>query len=110
MVLTNSRFTSQVFRQAFPSLSSVRTQVLYPCVELPKEKLPWSKVGSRFVFLSINRFERKKELDLLLKALPYFARLDVPVDSVEVTIAGGWDARLAENVEYHKELQQLAKV
>ncbi|KAL3821258.1 hypothetical protein ACJIZ3_007163 [Penstemon smallii] len=69
----------------------------------------------RLNFLSINRFERKKNIELAISA---FARLftnqsDI-VESdnnkeVSLTIAGGFDKRLRENVEYLEELKNLAE-
>jgi alpha-1,3/alpha-1,6-mannosyltransferase len=56
------------------------------------------------VFLSINRFERKKGLSLALRALAELRASDDPVD-VRLVLAGGYDARLPENVEHLAELR-----
>ena len=56
------------------------------------------------MLLSINRFERKKNI---LLAIESFARLCArhPADpSLQLVVAGGYDTRVAENVEYHREL------
>ncbi|RYQ99483.1 hypothetical protein Ahy_B07g087417 isoform A [Arachis hypogaea] len=58
----------------------------------------------RLNFLSINRFERKKNIELAISA---FAMLHSPEASL--TIAGGFDIRLKENVEYLEELKALAE-
>ena len=77
-VLVNSNFTAQVFRSTFRSLVHVQPTVLYPSLNFsafdrPPEDLedvvpPQAKV----VFLSINRYERKKNLPLAIRA---FSRL-----------------------------------
>lgn len=64
-------------------------------------------------FLSINRFERKKNLGLAISA---FALLRSVVSKqhgdalqeASLTVAGGYDKRLKENVEYLEELKRLA--
>lgn len=52
---------------------------------------------------SLNRYERKKDIPLALKAC---AGLKKPA---KVVIAGGYDERVLENVEHHLELVNLAK-
>lgn len=66
------------------------------------------------LFVSINRYERKKAVSTAILALKHS---DVPLEckkgvSVEqgkythakLLVAGGWDERVSENVEYHNEL------
>ena len=65
-------------------------------------------VNSGTFFLSINRFERKKNLELALKAFAHF-RLSprkCAADRVILVLAGGFDKRLKENVEYFKQLKR----
>ncbi|KAI7350268.1 hypothetical protein KC336_g22600, partial [Hortaea werneckii] len=60
----------------------------------------------RKVLLSINRFERKKNLDLAINA---YAGLSPEERSQSLlVIAGGYDPRSNENAAYHKDLQHLA--
>ena len=64
---------------------------------------PW---GGKPFLLSINRFERKKDVALAIRA---FAGL--PPDrrgGTRLVVAGGYDSRVAENVAYHRELEALA--
>jgi len=72
---------------------------------LPRSEAP---TAARPTILSINRFERKKELRVAVDALAAM-RAGAPPGSVERTarlvMAGGYDPRLAENVEYHAELR-----
>nr|CCC47538.1 putative glycosyltransferase ALG2, fragment [Trypanosoma vivax Y486] len=62
------------------------------------------------VILSINRYERKKNLALAIEA---FAHVVSTTESCStrsplLVLAGGYDPRLAENVSHFKELQNLA--
>jgi alpha-1,3/alpha-1,6-mannosyltransferase len=58
---------------------------------------------SDVVITSLNRYERKKDIPLALKAL---SKVKKPATLV---IAGGYDERVLENVEHHLELVNLAK-
>lgn len=72
-----------------------------PSLEI--EPLPWAQDG---IILSINRFERKKDIALALHA---FARLPASRrKTAKLILAGGYDPRVAENVTYHTELTTLA--
>ncbi|XP_067866601.1 alpha-1,3/1,6-mannosyltransferase ALG2 [Heterodontus francisci] len=116
LVVVNSKFTAGVFKRTFSSLSHLETDVLYPSLNFAAfdteltdsdELLP---PGKEFVFLSINRFERKKNLGLALEAL--YALHDrlalADWDRVHLVMAGGYDERVVENVEHYQELQQTA--
>ena len=73
-VLVNSNFTAQVFRATFTSLAAIPLTVLYPSLNFSAfDKPPESLDGiipprAKTVFLSINRFERKKNLTLAISA------------------------------------------
>lgn len=54
------------------------------------------------------RFERKKGIDLALKALHELHQRK-PGSNAMLVVAGGYDVRLAENREHLVELQQLAQ-
>ena len=63
------------------------------------------------VFLSINRYERKKNLALAIEA---FAKALNKINTKErsklhLVLAGGYDERVVENKEYYLELRQLAE-
>ncbi|PNS18830.1 Alpha-1,3/1,6-mannosyltransferase ALG2 [Sphaceloma murrayae] len=109
-IVVNSKFTGGVVKSAFPSLRSRKLKVVYPCVDV--EALADHVKGkptlwpSRRVFLSINRFERKKDVALAIRA---FSKLgDEDKKSSLLVIAGGYDSRVPENVSYLQELQALA--
>lgn len=55
------------------------------------------------VITSLNRYERKKDIPLAIKACQ-----NLPLGTMLV-IAGGYDPRVLENVEHHLELVNLAK-
>lgn len=58
-------------------------------------------------FLSINRYERKKNLGLAVEA---FSRLPAAERAgTRLVMAGGFDTRVEENVEHYKELDQLVE-
>ncbi|KAG5912644.1 Alpha-1,3-mannosyltransferase-like protein, partial [Claviceps africana] len=80
-VAVNSTFTRGIVAQTWPGLASrVVTNVVYPCVDT---NVPTDKVGggertegdATKLILSINRFERKKDIGLAIRA---FARIPEP--------------------------------
>jgi len=107
-VLVNSKFTSSVFHDTFTRLGNKKPQVLYPSLAtdmfIGDGSKPGSLEGEMLTFLSINRFERKKNIGLAIKA---FARLGNV--RARLVVAGGYDHRVVENVEHYKELVNLAK-
>ncbi|KAL8571886.1 hypothetical protein ACOMHN_011478 [Nucella lapillus] len=111
-VLVNSQFTAGVFHQTFQSLRHVTPEVLYPIPDFSAFQKPIEPVGDdlvpsgeRLVFLSINRYERKKNLPLAIKA---FGLLRAEKKAGHLVMAGGYDDRVRENVEHYQELKQLA--
>lgn len=112
VVLVNSQFTGQVFVEAFPSLKNVPIRVAYPTVSFALLDSPLEgsleDVGigfDRVVFLSLNRYERKKNVGLAIRALG-LAKEQV---SAHLVVAGGYDQRCRENVEHYEELKSLAE-
>ncbi|KAI1754709.1 hypothetical protein F4782DRAFT_456851 [Xylaria castorea] len=110
-IAVNSNFTKGVVSQTWPALARQKELwTVYPCVDTkpkarnPEEKPLWN--GMKYV-LSINRFERKKDIALAIKA---FAGLSKQQRAgVRLAVAGGYDPRVAENVGYHNELVKLAE-
>lgn len=118
-ILVNSRFTQDVFKNTFRRLSVV-PDVLYPSIntnyfdnEKPVDlkdlnlKLPDQSI----IILSINRYERKKNIKLAISALSESKKLikNCSWEKVHLVIAGGYDRRVEENVEYHDELVEFSK-
>ncbi|XP_076947891.1 uncharacterized protein LOC143619961 [Bidens hawaiensis] len=104
LILVNSKFTASTFAATFKRLDSrgIKPAVLYPAVNVDQFSQP---NGYTLNFLSINRFERKKNIDLAISA---FAMLDSR--DMTLTIAGGFDQRLRENVDYLEQLKLLAEI
>ncbi|KAI1329389.1 hypothetical protein F5Y16DRAFT_108732 [Xylariaceae sp. FL0255] len=111
-IAVNSTFTKGIVSQTWPTLARQRElEVVYPCVHIKSkdESLSDGKPlwGGMKFFLSINRFERKKDVALAIKA---FAGLSKESrKGVRLAVAGGYDPRVSENVSYHKELVDLAE-
>ncbi|KAM0997996.1 hypothetical protein ACFX13_007914 [Malus domestica] len=114
-ILVNSKFTASMFAKTFKHLAArgIQPAVLYPAVNVNQFNEPANSF--RLNFLSINRFERKKNIDLAISAFALLRTLEGDVlqgpDLAEasLTIAGGFDNRLRENVEYLEELRSLAE-
>ncbi|KAL2651401.1 hypothetical protein R1flu_019529 [Riccia fluitans] len=122
LVLVNSEFTATTFGETFKSLHSkgIRPSVLYPAVDVRQFYTQTESSNSEPFFLSINRFERKKNIGLAISAFAAVTRelsavhvykehdeIAASVD-VRLVVAGGYDERLAENREYLEELKTLA--
>lgn len=66
--------------------------------------------GTSCLFLSLNRYERKKNLGLALEALAAL-RSSLPPGQetgTHLVMAGGYDDRVTENVQHFTELKELA--
>ena len=133
LIAVNSNFTRGEVAAAFPTLTSSATsgttaaqqddgyiQVLYPPIDLNKfidpdfeskqRNVQDGKIGPIF---SLNRFERKKNVNILLRAYAKLRR-DCAHEKKKtkaipnLVIAGGYDPRNVENVEHLVELKRLA--
>lgn len=127
-VLVNSEFTASTFGSTFRRLQArgLHPAVLYPAVDVhqfdnvlhdpPDVTFISGLPADGQIFLSINRFERKKNIDLAIKAFATLMRQQenalvssVRRENVRLVVTGGYDKRLAENREYLQELRTLAK-
>jgi len=110
VVLVNSLFTKGVFQNTFSRLPHISPQVLYPSLAMHmfegKGSRPTEVVDNPSIttFLSLNRYERKKNIGLAIRA---FARLGKT--SARLIVAGGYDSRVTENVQHFTELVSLAE-
>lgn len=95
-LLVNSKFTASVVAEAFPLLGT--PTVLYPSVATPDVE---PNEAQAYV-VSLNRYERKKRVDLAVQAVSLLPR------DLRLVVAGGYDPRVQENVEYLVELKALA--
>ena len=131
-IMVNSEYTLSVFRSTFTwffpgSCSSPR--VVYPAVNTasikfsePQQILPSEILSSlpdpcqNFpltgpLFISLNRFERKKCVETAIVALSEMKNNEEAsqeAKSASLIVAGGYDLREKENIDYLKELRQLA--
>ncbi|KAK9466368.1 hypothetical protein V1512DRAFT_263465 [Lipomyces arxii] len=109
VLLVNSRFTQRIFKQEFPSIDRTPS-VVYPCVsdnggrDESIEKIILQS-GKRTI-LSVNRFERKKRLELAIRSYASL-RNHTDFDKTALLISGGYDTQVPENVAYLAELQGL---
>lgn len=116
-VLVNSKYTARVYQDAFQKIKDL-PDICYPSINTEffnattpqplKEIVP---VGTdKFVFLSINRYERKKNLKLALRALEHLKHIVSESDwnRVHLIMAGGFDPINLENMEHYIELTDLA--
>lgn len=112
LLLVNSRFTASVARHVFPGLDGSRIQVLYPGVEVSCiQASGHPALPGRIRVLSLNRYERKKNVAIAIEAMAVLRR-ELPSEvssNIELAIAGGFDDRLGENREVLRELVELAR-
>lgn len=108
-IVVNSKFTRTVFRHTFSGMKSRDLKVIYPCVDTERTKpdlsLPklWPQKST---LLSINRYERKKNLGLAITA--YAGLSSEERSRAKLVIAGGFDSRVPENALTLDHLQSLA--
>lgn len=116
-VLVNSKFTAAKFHLTFKSLSHVHPTVLYPSLNFsafdqePAELTDLFPNSMHCLFLSINRFERKKNLPLVIEAFSKFLDELNPTkrSQAHLAVAGGYDERVVENEEHYMELRALVE-
>ncbi len=101
-IVVNSQFTKTKFKEAFQSIEK-DPEVLYPGVHIDAKEQD-SVTESKYKFLlSLNRFERKKDLHLAIEAF----KLGTQTTETKLIMAGGYDERVLENREHLKELKGL---
>ncbi|KAK6640801.1 hypothetical protein RUM44_012498 [Polyplax serrata] len=119
-IFVNSKFTAGVFQNTFQRIKKC-PDILYPSLNMsffdsatdfvvPNGLKGIFEKGNT-CFLSINRYERKKDLSLALYALSELKALisDSDWDKVHLIVSGGYDVRVTENVEYFEELSNTVK-
>jgi len=111
IILANSRFTSGVFKAYFPSIRQ-QPRIVHPGINLLSYELISDNKepdiimvsSDRPSFLSLNRFEKKKNVALAIDAFAVFKQesaktgKDVPIPSPRLVIGGGYDSRVEENM------------
>lgn len=118
-IYVNSLFTKSVFKETFKCIKK-EPEVLYPSINtrlfdefiMTNAKLPEINfTDDCFMFLSINRYERKKFVERSMNSFKIMGESLSPElwDKTVLVIAGGYDPRVTENVEYFLELQKISK-
>ncbi|KAI9485992.1 MAG: alpha-1,3/1,6-mannosyltransferase ALG2 [Benjaminiella poitrasii] len=118
-IAVNSQFTAGMFRRSFPIILK-KPRVLYPpinfsaydkTVDLSDPSVQLIETHKKTI-VSINRFERKKNVELALRAFALLNKdrliSEEDFSNYRLVLAGGYDKRVSENVEYLKELDTLA--
>ncbi|KAI9318451.1 alpha-1,3/1,6-mannosyltransferase ALG2 [Dichotomocladium elegans] len=117
-IAVNSEYTASVTRASFPSIRQP-LKILYPPINFAcydrtleaDDQFVRILKTSKNTLLSINRFERKKNVALALRAFAYLKE-QLSEDAFyhfRLVLAGGYDRRVIENVEYLDELEHLAR-
>jgi len=114
-ILYNSKFTGSVYQKYFDFVKATDPIVLYPVPNInnlisSNDFLPIDISDDAVLFLSINRYEHKKNIDLALKA---FALLrneflnSIQREKLVFVHFGGYDELCLENEEVFAHLQDL---
>ncbi|KAG9051139.1 Alpha-1,3-mannosyltransferase-like protein [Tulasnella sp. UAMH 9824] len=109
VLLANSRFTAQVFKHSFRSITR-SPEVVYPGINLDAYDAPASSLDAlesplirsdRKTILSLNRFERKKNTALAIEAFAELKRRQKSASSetIRLVIGGGYDPRVRDNID-----------
>jgi alpha-1,3/alpha-1,6-mannosyltransferase len=104
VIAVNSQFTETVVHDTFPLLQQ-DLSVLYPALDASCLSTSNTKTNC---ILSLNRFERKKNIELVLHGCAWIRKESKHVELPTIVLCGGYDPRNVENVQYQAELQQLA--
>lgn len=130
-LVVNSQFTLSQVQEHFTTFSSTSSSsssskkdvgVLYPALDTSNMvQANDEKKTNQSPIVSLNRFERKKNIGLLIEAYAYLQqqqqndnnnnekRISSSSSLPPLIIAGGYDTQNVENVEYRGELGELAK-
>ncbi|KAI0464128.1 hypothetical protein LJB42_001731 [Komagataella kurtzmanii] len=120
-VVVNSNFTKGIFKETFPIISKYyEPTVLYPCVDTEassiddttKEEMKEFFHSNERFFLSVNRFERAKNISLAIRVFAKLKKENLQFfkeNRLKLIVAGGYDSRVRENVEHLIELEDLAR-
>lgn len=107
LLVVNSKFTRETVKSTFTSLPP-DMPVLYPALDISNLVKPNNKSKNQASpIVSLNRFERKKNIALLIRAYHYLQETYPEVVLPPLIIAGGYDTQNVENVEHRAELQSL---
>ncbi|KAM6500981.1 glycosyltransferase family 4 protein [Amanita muscaria] len=115
VILSNSKFTARVFKSYFKSINH-HPRVVYPGINLsayqadvdPSHPDLVSVISDQPTLLSLNRFEKKKNVALAINAFALLLRKTrIEYRNLRLVIAGGYDPRLEDNVSTLQSLINL---
>lgn len=132
-ILVNSAYTAAVFRNTFKTIT-IQPDVLHPSIDVAAYNRDFATTAvSEFLkyafcstpclgvesslialrrtnaaFVSINRYEGKKNLDLAVKAFALALKSYPNMKYAKLIIAGGWDSMVKDNAATSKRLEALA--
>jgi alpha-1,3/alpha-1,6-mannosyltransferase len=135
-IAVNSYYTQGIFKESFRIINKFKKNppsVIYPCINLSDydikkvekkdltsirglESLKDRNVSKLRVIVSLNRYERKKNLMLAMDSYLNFmnsylgTHTEEEVDQHILIIAGGFDPSLHENIEVYSELSGCADI
>lgn len=104
-IMVNSQFTQGVVKDAL-GVDKQKLHILNPCIEIPRNEpnSNFSVLDRRYI-ISLNRYERKKDVMFALKV--YADIITKGAKDLRLIIAGGYDEALNENIEYLAELKEF---
>ncbi|KAK0191542.1 glycosyltransferase family 4 protein [Armillaria mellea] len=114
IILANSSFTARVFKSYFPSISET-PKVVFPGINIAAYEAEVDTsdpdvvaiASGRPSFISLNRFEKKKNAALAIESFAQVLPSLAP--RTRLVIAGGYDPRLEDNMLTLYSLIDLAK-
>ena len=128
IVAVNSEFTASVCRESFSFLRNKEQEsklvTIYPAVscsttDINSDRDEHGDVSLLgycndydHVFVSLNRYERKKKLELAINAFKIFIEnynQKETLGRMLLVVSGGYDEVVEENVSYYKELAALVQ-
>ncbi|KAI3382731.1 hypothetical protein SNEBB_007284 [Seison nebaliae] len=120
LILANSKFTKETYLKTIPNLNEKQIEILYPTFQKEFKKNfteDLKKEMNEMIFkkevlnesdiyvLSINRYERKKNIGLAIQAFGLMRSHENY--NIHLLHIGGYDLLCQENIEYKKELEDL---
>ena len=119
-IVVNSQFTKSSYEGTFAGLRRLGKSVdlLYPAIDFSKFKKTGAKGKSSLTkfglenahfFLSLNRFEDSKNIELAIRSFAIFRRKKSSSENCKLAIAGGFNAESKRNIAYFNTLTALAE-
>uniref|UniRef100_A0A0N4ZQ18 Alpha-1,3/1,6-mannosyltransferase ALG2 n=1 Tax=Parastrongyloides trichosuri TaxID=131310 RepID=A0A0N4ZQ18_PARTI len=116
VICVNSKFTESVVRDTFSLLKNRELKVVYPSLntkyfdQMEDCELDIIPKTVEHIFVSLNRFEFKKNVEIAIMALESLKieLTDEEMSKVCLILAGGYDKLNSENLENYEYLKRLA--